>query len=93
MKFRSLTIEKEYSIKGGWFKGRIGSDTNNGDWITLNLDDEFTKKVVMNCLPLFERALSEKIDFIKEEIKSFRNKPIIREKEILALKDTYELIK
>ena len=30
---------------------------------------------------------------IKEEIKSFRNKPIIREKEILALKDIYELIR
>ncbi len=29
---------------------------------------------------------------IKEEIKNFRNKPIIREKEILSLKDTYELI-
>lgn len=30
---------------------------------------------------------------IKEEIKSFRNKPIIREKEILSLKDTYVLIR
>ncbi|MDV4150698.1 glucoamylase family protein [Clostridium sp. AL.422] len=30
---------------------------------------------------------------IKEEILSFRNKPIIREKEISSLKDTYELIR
>lgn len=30
---------------------------------------------------------------IKEEIQSFRNKSIIREKEILALKDTYELVR
>ena len=30
---------------------------------------------------------------IKEDIKSFRNKPIIREKEILSLKDTYALIR
>ena len=70
MKFTSLTIEKEYSIKGGGFKGRIGFATDNGDWITLNLDDEFAKKVVTDCLPLFERALSEKIEFIKEEIKN-----------------------
>ncbi|WP_291706601.1 glucoamylase family protein [Clostridium sp.] len=30
---------------------------------------------------------------IKEEVKNFRNKPIIREKEISSLKDTYELIR
>ena len=44
MKFRNLTIEKEYSSKGGEFKGRIGFATDAGDWITLSLDDEFTKK-------------------------------------------------
>lgn len=69
MKFRSLTIEKEFSIKGGGFKGRIGFDTDAGDWITLNLNDEFTRKVIIDCLPLFERALSEKIELIKEEVK------------------------
>ena len=30
---------------------------------------------------------------IKEEIRSFRNKSIVREKEILALKDTFSLVR
>lgn len=70
MKFRSLTIEKEYSSKCGGLKGRIGFATDNGDWITLNLDDEFARKVIVDCLPLFKRALNEKIELIKEEIKN-----------------------
>lgn len=71
MKFRNLTIEKDYCGKNkGGFQGRIGFTTDAGDWITLSLDDEFTRKVIQDCLPLFERALSEKIEFIKEEIKN-----------------------
>lgn len=71
MKFRCLEIEKVYYGKEkDKFRGRIGFATETDDWITLNLDDEFARKVVMDCLPLFERALSEKIEFIKEEIKN-----------------------
>lgn len=69
MKFRCLEIEKVYYGKEkDKFRGRIGFATETDDWITLNLDDEFASKVLNECLPLFERALNEKVEIIKKEL-------------------------
>lgn len=71
MKFTKLEIEKnQYSFNGkvGSFKGRIHFDSDSGDWIVLNLDDEVCRKFLEFSIPLFERATKEKIEIIKEEI-------------------------
>ena len=69
MKFRCVEIEENYYRKEkGKFKGRIGFATETDDWITLNLDDEFARKILSDCLPLFERALSERVEIIKKEL-------------------------
>ena len=66
MQFRSINIEKRFSSDK--FEGQIKFRTSNGDSIYLNLDDEFSKKAIELCLPLFEKATNEKIEFIKKEL-------------------------
>lgn len=66
MKFRGLKIEKEYSSDK--FKGTINFDTNNGDWIYLKVNDEFSRQLIEVCLPLFVEATSEKIEIIRKEL-------------------------
>lgn len=69
MKFRGITIEQEYYGKDrGKFKGRIQFESDNNDSIYLNLDNEWSKKLVDVCLPLFVEATNERIEIIKEEL-------------------------
>ena len=69
MKFRGLEIKKElYGDNKGKFVGRIHFESNNEDDIYLNIDPEYAKKFVEVALPLFERATSEKIEFIRKEL-------------------------
>ena len=69
MKFRGLEIKKEtFGDNKGKFAGRIYFESNNKDSIYLNIDPEYAKKFVEVALPLFERATSEKIEIIREEL-------------------------
>ena len=69
MKFRGLEIKQEtFGDNKGKFAGRIHFESNNGDDIYLNIDPEYTKKFVEVALPLLERATSEKIEIIREEL-------------------------
>ena len=69
MKFRGLKIEQEtFGDNKGKFAGRIHFESNNKDGIYLNIDPEYAKKFIEVALPLFERATSEKIEIIREEL-------------------------
>ena len=69
MKFRGLEIKQElYGENEGKFAGRIRFESNNKDSIYLNINPEYAKKFVEVALPLFERATSEKIEIIREEL-------------------------
>lgn len=69
MKFRGLEIKQElYGENKGRFTGRIHFESNNKDSIYLNIDQEYAKKFIEVALPLFERATSEKIEIILEEL-------------------------
>ena len=69
MKFRGLEIKQEtFGDNKGRFAGRIRFESNNEDSIYLNIDPEYAKKFVEVALPLFERATSEKIEIIREEL-------------------------
>ena len=69
MKFKGLEIEQElYGENKGKFAGRIYFESNNKDSIYLNIDPEYAEKFVEVALPLFERATSEKIEIIREEL-------------------------
>ena len=69
MKFRGLEIKEElYGENKGKFNGRIHFGSNNKDSIYLNIDPEYANKFVEVALPLFERATSEKIEIIREEL-------------------------
>lgn len=73
MKFTKLEIEKnQYSFRGrkGSFRGKVHFDSDSGDWIVLNLDDEVCRKFLELSIPLFEKAAEEKIEIIKKEINS-----------------------
>ena len=69
MKFRGLEIKREtFGDNKGKFAGRIHFESNNKDSIYLNINPEYAKKFVEVALPLFERATSEKIEIIREEL-------------------------
>ena len=69
MKFRGLEIKQEtFGDNKGKFAGRIHFKSNNKDSIYLNIDPEYANKFVEVALPLFERATSEKIEIIREEL-------------------------
>ena len=69
MKFRGLEIKQEtFGENKGRFTGRIHFESNNKDSIYLNIDTEYAKKFIEVALPLFERATSEKIEIIREEL-------------------------
>ena len=69
MKFRGLEIKQElFGENKGKFAGRIHFESNNNDTIFLTIDPEYAKKFVEVALPLFERATSEKIEIIREEL-------------------------
>ena len=69
MKFRGLEIKQEtYGENKGKFAGRIHFESNKNDSIYLNIDPEYAKKFIEVALPLFERATSEKIEIIREEL-------------------------
>lgn len=69
MKFEGLEIKQELFGKNkGKFVGRIRFESDNGDYINLNIDPEYANKFVEVALPLFERATSEKIEIIREEL-------------------------
>ena len=69
MKFKGIEIEqKGFGIDKDEFKGRIRFESDNNDYIYLKLDDEWSKKLVEVCLPLFVEAANEKIEIIKKEL-------------------------
>ena len=69
MKFRGLEIKQEtFGDNKGKFAGRIHFESNNKDSLYLNINPEYAKKFVEVALPLFERATSEKIEIIREEL-------------------------
>ena len=69
MKFRGLEIKQEtFGNNNGKFAGRIHFESNNKDSIYLNINPEYANKFVEVALPLFERATSEKIEIIREEL-------------------------
>ena len=69
MKFKGLEIKQElYGKNKSKFAGRIHFESNNKDSIYLNIDQEHEKRFVEVALPLFERATSEKIEIIREEL-------------------------
>ena len=69
MKFEGLIIEKiTYGKDKGKFSGRIHFGTENNDSIYLQISPEYATKFVELALPLFERATSEKIEIIREEL-------------------------
>lgn len=69
MKFRGLEIKQEtFGDNKGKFAGRIHFVSDNNDTIYLNIDPEYANKFVEVALPLFERATSEKIEIIREEL-------------------------
>ena len=69
MKFKGLEIKQELCGENkGKFAGIIHFESNNKDSIYLNIDEEYANKFVEVALPLFERATSEKIEIIREEL-------------------------
>lgn len=69
MKFRGLEIKEEfYGENKGKFNGRIHFESKNGDSIYLTIPPEYAKKFIEVSLPLFEKATSEKIEIIREEL-------------------------
>ena len=69
MKFEGLEIKRKlYGKNEGNSAGRIDFESNNGDDIYLNIDQEYANKFVEVALSLFERATSEKIEIIREEL-------------------------
>ena len=69
MKFKGLTIEQDtYGKDRGKFKGKIHFESDNQDSIYLRLDNEWSKKLVVVCLPLFVEATNERIEVIREEL-------------------------
>ena len=69
MKFRGLEIKREtFGDNKGKFAGRIHFESNNKDSIYLNINPAYANKFVEVALPLFERATSEKIEIIREEL-------------------------
>lgn len=69
MKFRGLEIKQEtFGDNKGKFAGRIHFESDNRDTIFLNINPEYAKKFIEVALPLFERATSEKIEIIREEL-------------------------
>lgn len=69
MKFKGLEIKKEIFGKNeGKFKGRIHFDLKQGGDIYLNIDDEFSRKIIEICIPILNQAVNEEIEIIKEEI-------------------------
>ena len=69
MKFRGLEIKQEtFGNNKGKFAGRIHFESNNKDSVYLSIDPEYAKKFIKVALPLFERATSEKIEIIREEL-------------------------
>jgi hypothetical protein len=69
MKFVGLEIKKELFGKNeGKFIGRIYFDLKTGGEISLNIDDEFSRKIIEICIPLLTQAVNEEIEIIKEEI-------------------------
>lgn len=69
MKFRGLEIKQElFGDNKGKFAGQIHFVSDNNDTIYLNINPEYANKFVEVALPLFERATSEKIEIIREEL-------------------------
>ena len=69
MEFRGLKIEKVlWGKRENEFRGHIEFATEHNDALYLQIDEEYANKFVEVALPLFERATSEKIEIIREEL-------------------------
>ena len=70
MLFEKLEIEysTNYSTRKKELKGRIHFKSENNDWFSFTLDEEYIKAMLELSLPLFERAMSEKVEIVRREV-------------------------
>lgn len=67
MKFNGLEISWDGYGEKRTLKGRLKFVTENNDWLNLSLQHEDLVKMMELAIPIFEKATSDRIEFIKEE--------------------------